>query len=149
MRMRLAAALAATALGLLAAGCNPAPPAPPPEPKEPAPVANDERFNSAVNFECEGGAKLDVVFGYGAASTALTRIDGKVSELPADARATSGMVFKDDTTTLNYEGETIQLTQAGKTTACKFVSRSLPPPKVDGVIGDITADKAGTEVTMK
>ena len=78
------------------------------------------------------------------------RLDGaEAKELPVDQAAQSGMVFKDAATTLNFEGDTIQLTSGGAAKACKFVSRSLPPPKADGVVRDVKAEDAGASVTMK
>jgi len=152
MRIRIMAA--AAGLGLLASGCNQPPPAKPEEnvaqqPQAPAPA--DARFDSAVNFECEGGGKLDVVFNSGSAGpTALMRLDGgEARELPVDQTAQSGMVFKDAAATLNFEGDTIQLTNGGATKACKFVSRSLPPPKADGVVRDIKVEDAGASVSIK
>jgi predicted secreted protein len=149
--MAAAAGLAVGGLALLAAGCNQPPSAKSEENVAQQPAAPDERFDSAVNFECEGGGKLDVVFNSGnTGPSALMRLDGgEAKTLAVDETAQSGMVFKDAATTLNFEGDTIQLTAGGATKACKFVSRSLPPPKVDGVVRDIKAEDAGAAVAIK
>lgn len=151
--MRIAIMAAVAGLSLLA-GCNQPPPAKPEEtvtqpPAQPAQA--DARFDSAVNFECEGGAKLDVVFNSGGAGpTALMRLDGgEAKELPIDPASQSGMMFKDAATTINFEGDSLQLTSGGATKACKFVSRALPPPKVDGLVRDVKAEDAGASVAMK
>jgi predicted secreted protein len=152
--MRIGIMAAAAGLGLLAAGCNQPPPEKPEEKvaQQPAPPAPaDPRFDSAVNFDCEGGGKLDVVFNSGSGGpTALMRLDGgEAKTLPIDPASQSGMVFKDQATTLNFEGDNIQLTSGGATKACKFVSRDLPPPTVDGVVRDVRAADAGASVSMK
>ena len=66
--MKIRAIAVAAGLGLALGGCNPEKPA---EPE--APVAGPSidpimaaKFENALNFECEGGGKLDVVLGQGA-----------------------------------------------------------------------------------
>jgi predicted secreted protein len=149
--MRIGIMAAAAGLGLLAAGCNQPPPAMPEENVAQQPAAPDERFEHAVNFECEGGGKLDVVFNSGSTGpSALMRLDGgEAKTLAVDETAQSGMVFKDTATTLNFEGDAIQLTSGGAAKTCKFVSRSLPPPEIDGVVRDIKAEDAGASVAIK
>jgi len=156
MTIREIAAAAGLSLGLLAAGCN-APGDAPAKPEEQTPVADKpadpaapDPFAQAVNFECDGGAKVDVAFDHGAARGVLLRIDGgAAAALAVDETATSGMVFKDAATKISFEGDGLQLTSGGATKACKFVSRSLPPPTVAGVIRDIRIEDAGSSVEMK
>ncbi len=156
MRIHLIAAAAATGLGLLAAACNQPPAAPSAE--ETKPVADTkpadpgapDPFLYAANFECESGSKIDIVFESGAERTALYRIDGGApKQIPPDPAAQSGMVFKDASATLSFEGDGLQMTSGGATKVCKFVSRSLPPPAVPGVVRDVKAQDAGASVTMK
>ena len=146
--------VAAASVGLLAAGCQPAPATPEEKPvaDQPAPAepATPDAFASAVNFECDGGTKLDVVFEGGAPPTALVRLDGGASQkLTIDETATSGMIYKDAATSMSFDGENAQLTTGGAAKACKFVSRSLPAPAVDGVVRNLTEADAGAAVEMK
>jgi len=118
--------------------------------EQPAEPAAPDAFANAVNFECDGGGKLDVVFEGGGPSTALVRIDGGAAQkLAIDETATSGMVYKDAATTLNFEGSDAQLTAGGATRACKFVARAVPAPAVDGVVRNLTEADAGASVEMK
>ena len=117
---------------------------------KPADPGAPDPFAQAVNFECDGGAKVDVAFDHGASRGALVRIDGGApSTLAIDESATSGMVFKDGATKISLEGDGLQLTAGGTTKACRFVARSLPPPAVAGVVRDIKAEDAGVSVEMK
>ena len=144
---------AAAGLGLLAAGCQPAAPPKPEEPpvaETPAEPAAADQFANAVNFECEGGGRVDVVFESGSPPSVLFRIDGGApAKLAMDDTAASGMIFKDTTTSINMESDGLMLTSGGATKPCKFVSRSLPPPVVPGVVRDIKAEDAGASVEMK
>jgi len=156
MTIRKIAAAVGLGLGLLAAGCN-QPGDAPPKPEEQTPVADKpadpaapDPFVQAVNFECDGGVKVDVAFDYGAARGVLLRIDGGApTTLAVDETATSGMVFKDAATKISFEGDSLQLTSGGATKACKFVARSLPPPVVAGVVRDLKTEDAGASVEMK
>jgi predicted secreted protein len=148
-------AVAAAGLGLLAAACN-QPADAPPKPEEQTPVANQpaspmpDPFASGVNFECEGGGKVDVLFESGSPPSAMVRIDGGTPmKLPIDETAASGMIYKDANISINLEGDGLQLTSGGAKKACKFVSRSLPPPTVEGVVRDLKAEDAGASVEMK
>ena len=156
MSIRVIAAAGVSALGLLAAGCNqPTDSAakagePTPVADKPADPSTPDPFASAVNFECEGGAKVDVAFESGSPPSALARIDGGApTKLAIDEAATSGMTYKDATTSIVFGGDALKLTSGGATKACKFVSRSLPPPVVAGVVRDIKAEDAGAAVEMK
>ena len=143
---------AAAGLGLLAAGCQPAPTTPEEKPvaEQPAEPAAPDAFANAVNFDCDGGGKLDVVFEGGGPATALVRIDGaSPQKLAIDETATSGMIYKDAATTLNLEGDSAQLTSGGATKACKVVSRAVPAPAVEGVVRNLTEADAGASVEMK
>ena len=140
---------AAAALSLLAAGCQPAATTPEEKPVADQPAAPDA-FANAVNFECDGGARLDVVFEGGGPPTALVRIDGGAAQtLAIDETATSGMIYKDAATVLNLEGDAAQLTTGGATKACKFVSRPLPAPAVNGVVRNLSEADAGASVEIK
>jgi predicted secreted protein len=123
----------AAGLGLLAAACQQGPTTP-------------DAFANAVNFECEDGAKLDVVFEGG--PNALLRIDGGAAQKLTIEDA-SGITYKDATTSMNFNGENAQLTTGGATRACKFVSRPVPAPTVDGVVRNLTEADAGAAVEMK
>jgi predicted secreted protein len=148
-----AIAAAAAGLGLLAAACQPDAPTKPEEPpvaQTPAEPAAPDAFASSVNFECDGGGKIDVVFESGSSPFALVRIDGGApAKLAIDETAASGMIFKDAATSINMEGDGLVLTTGGATKPCTFVSRSLPPPTVAGVVRDIRAGDAGAAVEMK
>jgi predicted secreted protein len=139
-------------ISLFAAGCQPTPTTPEEKPvaDQPAEPAAPDAFASAVNFECDGGGSLDVVFEGGAPPTALVRLDGGAPQkLAIDETAASGMIYKDAATSLNVEGSDAQLTTAGATRACRFVSRELPAPVVDGVARNLTEADAGAAVEMK
>jgi predicted secreted protein len=150
--MRIRTFVAAAGISLLAAGCQPATTTPKEKPvaDQAAEPAAPDAFASAVNFECEGGGKLDVVFEGGAPPTALVRLDGGAPQkLAIDETAASGMIYKDATTSLNFEGNGAQLTASGATRACKFVARELPAPVIDGVVRNMTEDDADAAVEMK
>jgi predicted secreted protein len=139
-------------LGLLAAGCQPEATTPEETPvaDQPAEPAAPDAFAGAVNFECDGGGKLDVVFEGGGPPTALIRLDGGASQkLAIDETATSGMVYKDAATTLDFEGDRLLLTTGGATKTCTFLSRSLPAPAVDGVARNLTETDAGASVEIR
>jgi hypothetical protein len=70
-------------------------------------------------------------------------------KLAIDEAATSGMTYKDATTSIVFDGDALKLITGGATKACKFVSRSLPPPVAAGVVRDIKAEDAGASVEMK
>jgi predicted secreted protein len=143
--------VAAASVGLLAA-CQPAPTAPEEQPvaDQPAEPAAPDAFASAVNFECDGGTKLDVVFEGGSPPATLVRLDGGATQkLAIDETATSGMVYKDAATTMSFDGENAQLTAGGATKTCRFVSRSLPAPAVDGVVRNLNETDAGAALEMK
>jgi predicted secreted protein len=152
--MSIRAITAAAGLGLLAAGCNPpAPASEPPKPEEkPAaeqPAAPDD-FKYAVNYECEGGGKIDVVYDRGATRDALVRIDGGAPvTLPMNPDSQTGIAYKSADAELGSEGSTVRWTSGGTTKVCNFVSRSLPPPAVDGVVRALTVEDAGKSVEMK
>lgn len=148
-------ALAAAGLGLLAAACT-QPDVATPQPEEETPVADQpansmpDPFASAVNFECEGGGKVDVLFETGSPPSATVRIDGGMPmKLSIDETSTSGMIYKDANISIDLEGDGLQLTSGGTAKSCRFVSRSLPPPTVEGVVRDLTAADAGASVAMK
>jgi predicted secreted protein len=155
MSIRAIAAVAAAGLGLLAAGCQPTGEAPKAEEQtpvadKPADPAGPDPFASAVNFECEGGGKLDVAFESGSPPSALVRIDGGAPmKLGIDETATEGMTYKDAAMRVVFDGEALKLTSGGATKMCKFVSRSLPPPVVAGVVRDVKAEDKGASVEMK
>jgi inhibitor of cysteine peptidase len=146
-----------TALSL-AAACNPTGPTPSPaKPEEQTPVASKpaepataDEFTRAANFECQGGGKVDVVFSYDGPPSVLVRIDGGASmKLPIDASDTSGMAFKDATTTIRLAGNSLGLIAGGKTKTCNFVSRELLPPPAAGVVRTLTVADAGASVEIK
>jgi predicted secreted protein len=143
---------AAAALGCLLAGCQPASqPAGDSQPvaDRPADPTAPDPFATAVNFECDGGGKLDIVF-QGGSPSALVRIDGGTPmTLSIDEAATSGMIYKDATTSLNMEGDRLVLASGGSTKTCAFVPRDLPAPAVEGVVRDLTSADAGASVEMK
>jgi predicted secreted protein len=144
MTIRTFAAAAGIGCSLFAAACDPAETTP-----ENAPATPDQ-FADALNFDCGSAGKLDVILNEGAERSALARLGaGAAMTLPADPDAPSGMVYKDASTTIDFETGDVQLTTGGATTDCKFVSRSLPAPKVDGVVRDLTEADAGASVEMK
>ncbi len=108
--MHIRAIAAVAGLGLLAAACSP--PAPP-APAEPTPVADQpaappaaDAFASAVNYECEGGGVVDVVFGGQDGVTA--RLDGGAAEiLPMNSDSQTGMEYKNTSTTLSTDGSSV------------------------------------------
>ena len=151
MSIRTIAATAA--LGCLLAGCQPASqPVKDSQPvaDKPADPTAPDLFATAVNFECDGGGKLDVAFPGGSPPTALVRIDGGTPlSLSIDVTATSGMIYKDATTSLNMEGDRLTLSSGGSTKTCGFVARDLPAPAVEGVVRNLTSADAGASVEMK
>lgn len=113
------------------------------------PVA-DARFDYAVNFTCEGGQKLDIVFNQGADGGVLARIDGAAAmTLAMDPNATTGPTWSGEAVKLVLDGPGASWTADGKTSPCTFESRSLPPPKVDGVTHALTIDDAGKAFEVK
>ena len=148
------AALAAAGLGLLAAACT-QPDTARPKPEEETPVADrpanssPDPFAGAINFECEGGGKVDMLFETGSPSSATVRIDGGMpSKLSIDETSTSGMIYKDADISIELEGDGLQLASGGTTKSCRFVSRPLPPPTVDEVVRNLTAADTGSAVAM-
>ena len=152
--MSIRAITAAAGLGLLAAACNQPAPAPEPVKPEEKPVAEqpaqDDAFKYAVNYECEGGGKIDVVFDRGSTRDALVRADGGTPvTLPMNPDSQTGIEYKSADATLGTDGSTIHWTAGGVTKVCNFVSRSLPPPTVDGAVRALTIDDAGKTVEIK
>jgi predicted secreted protein len=144
--------LAAAGLGLLAAGCQPAPAKPEGKPvaDQPAEPSGPDAFANAVNFDCDGGSKLDVVFEGGGPPSALIRLDGGASQkLSIDEAATSGMIYKNAATTMDFGGDRLQLTTGGATKTCTFVSRALSAPTVAGAVRNLTEADANAAVEVK
>lgn len=107
----------------------------------------DERFDYAANFTCEGGTKLDIVF---SGDSVLARVDGGAAmTLPVDPSGTTGPTWKNETATLVLDGPGATWTAAGATQPCTFESRSLPPPKLAGVVKTLGAADAGKPFEMK
>jgi predicted secreted protein len=145
MKIRTFAAAAGFGASLLAAGCTPATPA-----DKPVDPAAPDEFADALNFDCETAGKLDLILNEEEPRSARVRLAGGAPmTLPADTTAPSGMIYKDDKTTINLEMGDLQLTTGGATNVCKFVSRDLPAPKVEGVVRDLTSADAGASVDMK
>ena len=152
--MRIRAMAAAAGLGLLATGCNQPAQTPPPAQPEEKPVANqpaqDDAFKFAVNYECEGGGKIDVVFDRGATREALVRVDGGAPvSLPLNPDSQTGIEYKSADAALATDGSTIRWTSGGAAKVCNFVSRALPPPSVDGLVRTLTIEDAGKSVDIK
>ena len=150
--MHIRAIAAVAGLGLLAAACNqPAPPAP----AEPTPVADQpaappavDAFASAVNYECEGGGVVDVVFGGQDGVTA--RLDGGAAEtLSMNPDSQTGLEYKNATTTLRTDGSSITWKSGAITKTCMIKTRSLPAPTVAGVVRTLEEKDAGASVDMK
>ena len=115
--------------------------------EEAKPVA-DARFDYAANFTCEGGSKLDIVFGGN--DSLLARIDGGAAmTLPMDPGGTTGPTWKNETATLVLDGPGATWAMGGPAKPCTFEARSLPPPKVDGVVKTLGAEDAGKPVEIK
>jgi predicted secreted protein len=109
----------------------------------------DARFDYAANFTCEGGAKLDVVFHHGDGET-LARVDGGAAvSLKPDETVSFAMTWKNDKISLMLDGSSASWTADGATRTCAFESRSLPPPKPDGVARTLTIEDAGKSVDVK
>ena len=150
--MNIRAIAAVTGLGLLSAACNqPAPPAP----VEPTPVADQpatpaapDAFAYAVNYECEGGGVVDVVFnGNG---DALARLNGGAAEtLPMNPDSQTGIEYKNATTTLQTDGSSVTWKSGATAKTCMIKTRELPAPTVTGVIRTLTETDAGASVDMK
>ena len=151
--MHIGAIAAMAGLGLLAAACG----EPAPAPAEPTPVADQpatppaiDAFAYAVNYECEGGGVVDVVFGNGASNDALARIDGGAAEtLPMNPDSQTGIEYKNATTTLKTDGSSVTWTSGAVTKTCMIKTRELPAPTVTGVIRTLTETDAGASVDMK
>ncbi|HOZ28041.1 MAG TPA: protease inhibitor I42 family protein [Hyphomonadaceae bacterium] len=152
--MSFRAIAAVAGLGLLAGACNqPAPPAP----AEPTPVADQpatpaapDAFAYAVNYECEGGGAVDVVFNSGNGSDVLARLDGGAAEtLPGNPDSQTGMEYKNATTTLQTDGSSVTWKSGATTKTCMIKTRELPAPTVAGVVRTLTATDAGASVDVK
>jgi predicted secreted protein len=151
--MRISAIAATSGFSLFIAACS-QPAAEPPKPEDKPVVeqtAAPDPFLNAVNFACEGGGTLDVVFDYGQdQSSILTRIDGGPGLiLSANPDSQSMPEFKDATTTLATDGATIRWASGGATKVCNIVTRALPPPAVAGVVQALTIEDAGKSVQIK
>jgi predicted secreted protein len=110
----------------------------------------DTRFDYAVNFTCEDGEKLDIAFDQASDGSALARIDGGTAmTLAVDPDATTGPTWKNPTATLVLDGPGAMWSTGGAAKPCTFESRSLPPPKVDGVAHALTIDDAGKSFDVK
>eukprot|EP01137_Pigoraptor_chileana_P026230 Opistho-2@96888 len=150
--MNIRAIAASAGLGLLAAACaQPAPPATPVEPPA-QPVADkpaaDDAFAYAVNYECEGGGVVDVVFGGNGG--AVARLDGGAAEtLPMNPDTQDGVEYKNATTTLKSDGSSVNWASGATTKTCMIKTRELAAPKVDGVVRALAEKDAGTSVEMK
>lgn len=139
MRFSTIAAAAVAGLGLVACTA--------PKTEEAKPMA-DARFDYAANFTCEGGEKLDIVFSGN--DSLLARIDGGAAmTLPVDPGGTTGPTWKSETATLVLDGPGATWTMGGAPKPCTFESRSLPPPKVEGVVKTLSAEDAGKSFTVK
>ncbi|HEY7797927.1 MAG TPA: protease inhibitor I42 family protein [Hyphomonadaceae bacterium] len=150
MFIRTLAAVAG--FGLLAAGCQPVVTSPEEKPvaDQPADPATPDAFANAVNFDCDGGGKLDVVFEGGGPPTALIRLDGGAPQkLAIDENATSGMIYKDAATTMDFGGDRLQLITGGATKACTFISRAVPAPTVEGAVRNLTEADSNASVEIK
>ena len=152
--MSFRAIAAVAGLGLLAGACSqPAPPAP----AEPTPVADQpatpaapDAFAYAVNYECEGGGVVDVVFNSGNGSDVLARLDGGAAEtLPGNPDSQTGMEYKNATTTLQTDGSSVTWKSGATTKTCMIKTRELPAPTVAGVVRTLTATDAGASVDVK
>lgn len=149
--MKISAIAVSASLGLLAAACSqPAQPTPEPTPQPVVdkPAAADDAFAYAVNFECEGGGVVDVVFdGNGGA---LARLDGGAAEtLPMNQDAQDGLEYRNATTTLKSDGSSVTWTSGATTKTCMIKTRDLPAPKVEGVVRALEEKDAGATVDMK
>jgi predicted secreted protein len=105
----------------------------------------DSRFDYAANFTCDGGGKLDVVFHQDNGGV-LARMDGGA---PVTLALGDDGTWSSGTTTLAMAGPGATWTADGKPASCAFESRSLPPPKVDGVTQSVVAADAGKTFTVK
>lgn len=150
--MSFKAIAAMAGLGLFAAACSqPAPPAP----VEPMPVADQpatsaDAFTYAVNYECEGGGVVDVVFNRGTGGDVLARLDGGAAEtLPGNPDSQTGMEYKNATTTLQTDGSSVTWKSGATTKTCMIKTRELPAPTVAGVVRTLTATDAGASVDVK
>lgn len=115
-----------------------------------AATVEDARFAYAANFTCDGGARLDVVFDSGSAGETLARVDGGAAvTLAPDPNATTGMTWRNDTVALILDGPGATWTSGGVARPCTFESRSLPPPKAEGVVQTLTIEDAGKSITIK
>ncbi len=133
------AATAVAGLGLVACAA--------PVTEEAKPVA-DARFDYAANFTCEGGEKLDIVFSGN--DSVLARLDGGATMiLPMDLGGKNGPTWKSEAATLVLDGPGATWTMGGAAKPCSFESRSLPPPKVDGVVKTLGAEDAGKSFDVK
>ena len=150
--MNIRAIAAVTGLGLLAAACSqPAPPAP----VEPTPVADQpatpaipDAFAYAVNYECEGGGVVDVV--YNGNGDALARLDGGTAEtLPMNPDSQTSIEYKNATTTLQTDGSSVTWKSGATTKTCMIKTRELPAPKVEGAVRALGEAAAGANVEMK
>jgi predicted secreted protein len=144
--------LAAAGIGLAASACT-RPNAPAQQNNsvdvEPANPDHASPFDNAVNFECEGGGRVDMVFPH-TPETVIARIDGaEPVSLAMDEASTTGMAYKDESTTIIFEGDGITLSSSGLAKQCRFVSRPLPPPKAAGVVRNLSESDAGAVVEIK
>ncbi len=65
----------------------------------------DDPFRYAVNYECDGGGKIDIVFDRGSAREALVRVDGAAPvTLPMNPSSQTGIEYKSASATLGTDG---------------------------------------------
>lgn len=152
--MRITVIAAMAGLGLLATACN----QPATEPAAPeTPVAEQPgqqvatgQFGSAVNYECEGGGTVDVVYNMGSGSDVIARLDGGAAvSLPMNPDSQTGIEYKNADTTLTSDGSSVTWKSGTTTKTCMIKTRSLDAPKVDGAVRALTEADAGASVEMK
>lgn len=160
--VKTGAAACATALLLLAA-CDSAKEEPAPPIDEPPPAAQTDTgpFSHALNFDCEGGAKLDVAMQNGG-ETVLIRVDGGAAvELSRQPPPEEGVSYSGDgpppametwkagdtTLVFNILGDA-SYASGGAPKACTFVARALPAPRIDGVDIYVQGSQAGSTLDV-
>lgn len=151
MRMNMAHA---ALLGLLTAACNPSASLPGPAAIEEKSVANKtaepDPFAYAVNYSCEGGGAVDIVFDRGSERNALVRVDGGAPlTLALDTGSETGVAYKGAEGQIVLQGPGLSWTSGGTSKSCQLVARDLPPPVVDGVARALTVQDAGKSVEIK
>lgn len=133
----------------------------PPAEEEEAVTDEDGPFARALNFACEGGARIDLAM-RSETEPVLFRIDrGEARELQPDPPPEGPITWNGDgplptsatwrdsaaSVALDLGGDVVY-TAGGAPRRCEFVARALPAPRVEGVDVYVQGSQAGSTIDV-